>query len=109
MSSAQLLRQRLRLLRSLAGLTQEQFAAYADFDYKFYQRLETSAKKDILLATLDRLAAAYGLAPWQILAPHLPEEIHLAKPKRPLPKKRPKRRPGETEPPIWCVSFRVKV
>jgi transcriptional regulator with XRE-family HTH domain len=107
MDSAALLQKRLRLLRRLSGLTQEQFAAYADFDYKFYQRLETRHGKEILLSTLDRLAKAYDLAPWQLLAPELPKTIHMAKPKRPFPTRRIRRRPGENGPPQWKASFRV--
>ena len=58
---------RLRELRALHGLTQEQAAAALGADVRWYQRLELGAK-DMRLSTVDRLAAIYGLDATEFLA-----------------------------------------
>ena len=63
------LKQRLRHLRECQNLTQQDFAALAGFDYKFYQYLESPRKKQIWLETVDRVAKANGLETWQLLHP----------------------------------------
>jgi transcriptional regulator with XRE-family HTH domain len=71
--------QRLRDLREKHKLTQEEFAQLAGIGYKFYQQIETANKKEIWLSTVQRLAAAYNLETWELLAPKLPENSKLAK------------------------------
>lgn len=71
--SAPLLYKRVRKLRKDLGLTQEAFAEKANFGYKFYQQIESGRKKHILLETVDRLAAAFGLETWQLLTPTEPK------------------------------------
>jgi len=61
---------RLKELRRVHGLTQEQFAEKAGMSYKYYQAVETGRKADLRLSTLERLAKAYGLEVCQLLAPH---------------------------------------
>jgi transcriptional regulator with XRE-family HTH domain len=63
------LKERFRTLRIQSGLTQQEFAAKAGFDYKFYQYLESPRKKQIWLETIDRIAAGHGLECWQLLHP----------------------------------------
>ncbi|NBB79131.1 MAG: helix-turn-helix domain-containing protein [Verrucomicrobia bacterium] len=77
------IRERLRLLRSRHGLTQEEFAQIAGFNYKFYQSIEAGRKNRIWLETVERLASAYGLETWQLLGPEIPEKT---KPKQVVPK-----------------------
>ena len=60
---------RLKALRVESGLTQEEFAEKSGISYKYYQAVEAGRKKDLRLSTLDRLAAAHGLEPWQLLLP----------------------------------------
>ena len=64
--------ERLRLLRESCDLTQEAFAELADLRYKHYQAVEAGRKPDIKLSTLEKLATALGLEPWQLLHPTLP-------------------------------------
>lgn len=64
---------RLKELRRLHGLTQEGFAERAGMSYKHYQALEAGRKPDLRLTTLERLAKAYGLEVFELLAPKAPE------------------------------------
>lgn len=63
---------RLRQLRELRGLSQEAFAELSGISYKYYQAVEAGRKRELRLSTLERLAAAYGLEVFQLLAPDLP-------------------------------------
>jgi len=63
---------RLRQLRRVHDLTQEQFAEAAGISYKYYQAIEAGRKAELRLSTLDRLARAYGVQVWQLLAPNVP-------------------------------------
>jgi transcriptional regulator with XRE-family HTH domain len=60
---------RLKALRAESGMTQEQFAERAGLSYKYYQQVEAGRKPDLRLSTLERLARAYRLEVWQLLAP----------------------------------------
>lgn len=64
---------RLRQLRDAHGLTQEQFAEMSGISYKYYQAVEAGRKRELRLLTLERLAGAYGIEPWQLLAPAAPK------------------------------------
>ncbi|MGH7984526.1 MAG: helix-turn-helix domain-containing protein [Candidatus Udaeobacter sp.] len=64
---------RLRELRKRAGLTQEQFAERAQVGYKFYQQIETNARRDLRLSTLERLADAHGISVAELLSDRPPE------------------------------------
>jgi transcriptional regulator with XRE-family HTH domain len=66
---------RLKQLRRVHGLTQEAFAEKAGISYKYYQAVEAGRKRELRLSTLERLASAYGLEVYQLLAPHLPSAI----------------------------------
>jgi transcriptional regulator with XRE-family HTH domain len=64
---------RLKHLRDAHGLTQEQFAEMSGISYKYYQAVEAGRKRELRLSTLERLAAAYGIEVWQLLAPAAPK------------------------------------
>jgi transcriptional regulator with XRE-family HTH domain len=66
---------RLKQLRQVHGLTQEAFAEKAGISYKYYQAVEAGRKRELRLSTLERLASAYGLEVYQLLAPQLPDMI----------------------------------
>ena len=76
--------QRLRDLREAHGLTQEAFAEMAGISYKYYQAVEAGRKRELRLSTLERLARAYGIDVWELLAPPMP----IAKPPRASKRKR---------------------
>jgi transcriptional regulator with XRE-family HTH domain len=73
MNLLQLISARLRELRLRHGLTQEEAAEVCELGHKFYQRVEAGNKKQIWLETVERLAAAFGLEVWELLAPKLPK------------------------------------
>jgi transcriptional regulator with XRE-family HTH domain len=82
---------RLKQLRQMQGLTQEAFAEKAGISYKYYQAVEAGRKRELRLSTLERLAAAYGLEVYQLLAPQLPDMIQArqrsAKPAKQMTRK----------------------
>lgn len=64
---------RLRDIRKAHGLTQEAFAEMAGMSYKYYQAVEAGRKVELRFSTLERLANAYGLEVWELLAPAQPK------------------------------------
>lgn len=70
--TARLLLERLRQLREKCGLTQEAFAERAGLQYKHYQAVEAGRKPDLRLSTLEKLAKALEVEPWELLHPTLP-------------------------------------
>jgi len=56
-------------MREERGLTQEEYAEAAGFNYKFYQQLESGRKKFVRLDTVDRLAKGFGMETWELLRP----------------------------------------
>jgi transcriptional regulator with XRE-family HTH domain len=72
-----ILLRRLRELRKRHGLSQEAFAEKAGMSYKYYQAVEAGRKKQLRLSTLEKLADAYGLELWQLLAPSTPKKTTL--------------------------------
>lgn len=73
---------RLRELRKTNGLTQEGFAEMAGISYKYYQAVEGGRKAELRFSTLEKLAAAYGIELWELLAPTMPTVRLTAAPKR---------------------------
>jgi transcriptional regulator with XRE-family HTH domain len=63
---------RLRDLRRRNGLTQEAFAELSGLGFKFYQAIEAGRKSNLTLATLHKIAEAYGIGIHQLLAPRIP-------------------------------------
>jgi transcriptional regulator with XRE-family HTH domain len=60
---------RVKQLREARELTQEAFAERAGFAYKYYQALEAGRKIDFRISTVQKLAKACGLEPWELLHP----------------------------------------
>lgn len=83
---------RLRDLREAHHLTQEAFAEIAGMSYKYYQAVEAGRKAELRFSTLERLATAYGLDVWELLAPQVPK-TRLAR--RPAPPKFVKAQRGD--------------
>ena len=88
MDSAFCLVKNLKILRARHQLTQEEFAAVAGFNYKYYQEIESGRKKQVLLETVDRLAEAYGVESADLIRSDPPSDSKLSKPKMALPKKK---------------------
>ena len=78
----------MHALRKAHGLTQEAFAELAGMGYKYYQAVEAGRKKELRVLTLEKLAAAYGIGLWELLAPPMPKVRLTAAPKRKRPPKR---------------------
>ena len=64
---------RLKELRKIHGITQEQFSERTGISYKYYQAIETGVKKELRISTLERLAGAYGIEVWELLSPAIPK------------------------------------
>jgi transcriptional regulator with XRE-family HTH domain len=58
---------RVRELRAALRLSQEAFAERAGLKYKHYQAMEAGRKIDIRFSTLEKLAKACGIEPWELL------------------------------------------
>jgi transcriptional regulator with XRE-family HTH domain len=58
---------RIRQLREARALTQEAFAEKAGLGYKYYQSVEAGRRRDIRLSTVEKLAKALELEPWELL------------------------------------------
>jgi transcriptional regulator with XRE-family HTH domain len=65
--------QRLKELRKIHKVTQEEFSERTGISYKYYQAIETGVKKELRISTLERLANAYGIEVWQLLSPTIPK------------------------------------
>jgi len=66
---------RLKALRKIAGITQEEAAERAGVTYKSYQTIEAGRgrKQEIWLSTVGKLANAFGVGAWELLAPTMPK------------------------------------
>jgi len=95
LSSADILRKNLILLRDRHNITQEQAAAASGLEYKYYQSLEAGRRKQIRLLTLDKLAVAYGMPSAGLLSLELPlsKLVSMVGPVGRLRKKPVKRKP----------------
>lgn len=69
MSAVELLRSNLRQLRAAHKLTQEQVAERAELTYRHYQDIEAAARPGLQLATVERLAKAFGIPVGELLSP----------------------------------------
>jgi len=58
---------RIKELREALGLSQEKFAEKAGLGYKYYQHVEAGRRRDIRFSTIEKLAKACGLEPWELL------------------------------------------
>ena len=59
--------QRIKELRQKHGLTQEQFAAEADIDYKYLQRIEGKNPPDLGIELISKIAKALKTTPSKLL------------------------------------------
>jgi transcriptional regulator with XRE-family HTH domain len=59
--ASQFVADRLRLLRSLASLSQEQAATLVGVTFKYYQRLESGRVSGMRISTVEKVTKAYGL------------------------------------------------
>ena len=64
---------RLKQLRKIHHVTQEEFSERTGISYKYYQAIETGVKKELRISTLERLAEAYGIEVWELLGPEVPK------------------------------------
>ena len=69
-------------------MTQEAFAERSEIPYKYYQQIEAERRRNLRLSTLEKLAAAYGLQVYQLLAPEPPSQAKAAKAKSKISKLR---------------------
>jgi len=79
---------RMRELRKLHHLTQEQFSEVSQISYKYYQALEAGRKSEVRLSTVERVADVDGLQVYELLAPETPKSSLT---KKPSPRSRRKR------------------
>jgi len=73
----------MRELRLRHDLTQEEAAELIGVSMRYFQMIEAGRKKEIFLGTVELLADAFGLEPWQLIGPSLPAHTKL---KFPVPK-----------------------
>ena len=69
--AAKLFQERLRQLRTERGWTQEYAAEQCGIGYKLYQLYELGIKQNPGLASLEKLAAGFGLEIHELLTPTL--------------------------------------
>lgn len=87
---------RLKELRALSGLTQEEFSEYAEINYKFYQQLEAGRRKLVRIDTVQRICRAYGIELWEFFHPKAPK-ISISPQKRINSSPHNRRRTGKSE------------
>lgn len=73
MEEFEALRLRLRQLRKIHELTQEEVAELASIDAKYYQDLELGRRDNPGLSVLINLAKVYAIRVYQLLSPELPK------------------------------------
>ena len=85
---------RLRALRKAHDLTQEGFSELAGMSYKYYQAVEGGQKVGIRFSTLEKIASAYGIELWELLAPPMPQvRLSAASKRKRAPKGQTSQRP----------------
>ena len=78
-SAAKLFQERLRQLRTERGWTQERAAERCGIGYKLYQLYELGIKQNPGLASLEKLAAGFGLEIYELLTPTFPQNRHKSR------------------------------
>jgi transcriptional regulator with XRE-family HTH domain len=79
------LRTNLRRIRLLKGLTQQSVADLAGIEYKYLQNIEAGRWPNLTLATLQKIADALKIKPWELLCDVSAEQ-----------RKQPSRKRGKT-------------
>lgn len=67
MSAEEKLARKMRSLRRRYGWTQEKLAEKAALEYKYIQMLEGKKPPSATLRTLQKLARALNIEPWQLI------------------------------------------
>jgi transcriptional regulator with XRE-family HTH domain len=57
----------LRRIRLLQGLTQQKVADLAGIEYKYLQNIEAGRWPNLTLATVQKIADALKIKPWELL------------------------------------------
>jgi transcriptional regulator with XRE-family HTH domain len=63
------LRQNMRRIRLNHGLTQQRVADLAGVEYKYLQNIEAGRWPNLTLVTLEKIADALKVKPWELLCP----------------------------------------
>jgi len=79
MNLVEIISLRIRELRRIHGITQQEASELVGVSMRFYQALEAGRKKEMWTSTIERLAAAFGLEPWQLIYPALETQSKLQK------------------------------
>jgi DNA-binding XRE family transcriptional regulator len=66
------LRDRLRVLRRNAGLTQEGVSELAGISSIFYQSIEAGRRPNVSLKTIHKISQVYSLTIHELFSPHAP-------------------------------------
>ena len=61
------LRANLRRLRLIQGFTQQTVAECAGIEYKYLQNIEAGRWPNLTLATLEKIADALSVKPWELI------------------------------------------
>jgi transcriptional regulator with XRE-family HTH domain len=65
---------RMRELRYRHGFTQEEMAELIGVSVRQYQTIEAGREKGMRLETVEMLACAFNLHPWELIGPELPAQ-----------------------------------
>jgi len=65
---------RIRELRFRHGLTQEEMAELIGVSMRQYQTIESGRQKEMRVGTIEMLASAFNLHPWELIGPQLPAQ-----------------------------------
>lgn len=85
------LRERLKVLRKQARLSQEGFAEIAGISVIYYQSIERGVRSNVSLRVIELLAGAYGLSVYELFAPKVPQVTPAASPNPPPHRRRGKK------------------
>lgn len=75
----------VKVLRLRRGLTQEGLAFRSGLSISLVARVEQGRKLDLRLSTVDKLAAALGVSPAELLGGRPPRQVGKGQPSRSRP------------------------
>ena len=87
------LRNRLRLLRKKADLSQDAVSELAGISFIFYQSIEAGRRPNVSLRTIDKISRAYGLTIHDLFSPQVPE-VKIRKVPQPPHRQKRKTKPS---------------
>ncbi|MEI9999609.1 MAG: helix-turn-helix transcriptional regulator [Verrucomicrobiota bacterium] len=70
--SERFLRQRLRVLRKQAALTQATVSELAGISYDYYKDIEQGVRPNVSIRMAEQLAKVYGLSIHELFSPEIP-------------------------------------